>query len=148
MLGDPRAELRELIAAKLDAKMRSERLDDSFDGHDYADAVMELFTVEEDYSSIEVRAIEDRAESAMWHRRLIAKTDWKPTAGPLPQTRRMVEWLRANGIDPDTVLASPAPYVEGSVIVVHHVPPTGLGMAGGMRRTYPVTVPLDEGLDP
>jgi hypothetical protein len=52
---------------------------DSPEGHcgDLADQVMELFTVEQDYSSVEVRAMGDRTESAMWHRRLIAKTDWQ-----------------------------------------------------------------------
>lgn len=40
---DPRHRVRDLIAAKLDEKLRSERLDDHFDGQDYAEAVMELF---------------------------------------------------------------------------------------------------------
>lgn len=40
---DPRRRVRDLIAAAIDEKMRSERLDDHFDGQDYADAVMELF---------------------------------------------------------------------------------------------------------
>ncbi|MFG1659052.1 hypothetical protein ACGFIY_21220 [Micromonospora chersina] len=38
-----RERVRNLIAEKIDAMMRSERLDDHFDGQDYADAVMELF---------------------------------------------------------------------------------------------------------
>lgn len=42
MASDPTNELRQLLAEKIDEKMRSERMDDHFDGQDYADSVMEL----------------------------------------------------------------------------------------------------------
>jgi hypothetical protein len=79
---DPKAELRQMVADKLLTRFLERaraNVADSPEGHcaDLADQVMELFTVEQDYSSVEVRAMGDRTEQAMWHRRLIAKTDWQ-----------------------------------------------------------------------
>ena len=55
-----RKELRDLIAAKIDEKMRSERLDDNFDGQDYAEAVLALFhDVADDWDSIDVSTLGD-----------------------------------------------------------------------------------------
>lgn len=84
MAGDPKAELRQMLADKLLARFLERARDgvaDSPEGHcaDLADQVMELFTVEEDYQSIEDQRLGDPTPTTMWHRRLVAATDWQPT---------------------------------------------------------------------
>ncbi|MBM0235945.1 hypothetical protein JNW88_00385 [Micromonospora sp. ATA32] len=153
MASDPKAELRDMIAEKIDEKMRTERMDDHFDGQDYADAVMSLFTVDEDYQSIEDQRLGSPTTTTMWHRRLIAATDWQPTTVEPPEVQarrderereRFMAFLRANGIDPDTVLAHPAPNVdiEARRITVTHFILNGT-YVGGFERTYPMKVMPD-----
>lgn len=150
MASDPKTELCDAIRDKLLARFLERARDgvaDSPEGHcaDLADQVMDLFTVEEDCQSIDTSRLCEPDGSAMWHRRLIAATDWQPTDAPDSGTRQLMALLRANGIDLDTVLGHPGPEVDvvARTITVHHVIPGTLG-AESLRRTYPMTVPPEE----
>lgn len=85
MASDPKAELRDAIRDKLLARFIERARDgvaDSPEGHcaDFADQVMELFTVEEDYQSIDTSRLCEPDGSALRYRRLIAATEWQPSA--------------------------------------------------------------------
>lgn len=54
-------------------------------------------------------------------------------------TDRMIALLRANGVDPATVRADPAPEDHGDFVVVYHQLPPGAGWEPFPRR-YPITV--------
>lgn len=155
-MNDPKAELRDQIRDKLLARFLERARDgvaDSPEGHcaDLADQVMGLFTVTEDYQSIEDHRLAKAEPDLMWRRRLIAKTDWQATPEPerARQARRRAEQemdvLRANGIDPSTVLAQPGPDIDviARTITVHHLPPRGTG-ATSWQQSYPMNV-LPEG---
>ncbi len=85
MASDPKVELRQMLADKLRARWVKavhdfEAEDPPYDGQceQIAGWVVDLFTVEEDYRSIEDQRLGEPASRVMWHRRLIAATDWQP----------------------------------------------------------------------
>ncbi|MFG1659062.1 hypothetical protein ACGFIY_21270 [Micromonospora chersina] len=88
---DPKAELRQVLADKLLARWVEEgyagnTTDLPIEGQceQIAGWVVDMFTVEEDYQSIEDQRLGDPTPTTMWHRRLVAATDWQPTQPPEP----------------------------------------------------------------
>lgn len=89
MASDPKAELRQLLAEKLLTRWVEEGYAGNVSGdlpyegqcEQIAGWVADMFTVDEDYQSIEDRQL-NGTEAVIWRRRLIAGTDWQATTDP------------------------------------------------------------------